>query len=119
MKKVDIIIGTIIIIIAVGILGVGSYRSNVIKQNSNQLYVDIYVEGTLYKSVPLYNNEDTIEIETEHGRNVVKVHDDGVEMTEADCFDSICVKSGFKKNVGEIIVCLPHKVVVEISGDSE
>lgn len=119
MKKVDMIIGAVILIIAVGILGVGTYRSNVIKQNSNQLYADIYLEGTLYKSVPLCNNEDTIEIETPYGRNVVKVHDDGVEMTEADCFDSICVKSGFMKNVGEIIVCLPHKVVVEIRGDSE
>ena len=40
-------------------------------------------------------------------------------MKEADCPDKYCVKQGKIKNVGETIVCLPHKVVVEIEKTSK
>jgi len=40
-------------------------------------------------------------------------------MIEVDCFDNICVQTGFKKNVNESIVCLPNKIVVEIRCNSK
>ncbi|MCY6484740.1 NusG domain II-containing protein [Clostridium aestuarii] len=120
MKKSDLIIVVLFLVIAITFFGFNKYRSNFIKQNSNQIYAEIYVEGNLYKSVPLSNDkEDIIEINTEDGKNIIKIHDDGVEITEADCFDEICVKTGFKKEVGETIVCLPHKLVIEIKGNME
>ena len=38
-------------------------------------------------------------------------------MTEADCPDKICVNTGKISKIGETIVCLPHRVVVEIQGE--
>ena len=41
-------------------------------------------------------------------------------MTDADCPDKICVNHATISDVGESIVCLPHRVVVEIvSSDGE
>ena len=40
-------------------------------------------------------------------------------MEDADCPDRLCVKQGRIKKVGESIVCLPHKVVIEIVGEKE
>ena len=35
-------------------------------------------------------------------------------IEEADCLDKICVKQGRISKTGESIICLPHKVIVEI-----
>lgn len=50
----------------------------------------------------------------QYGENTVKIKDGEVWISDADCKDKICV--GHKKisNVGETIVCLPHKLVLEI-----
>lgn len=40
-------------------------------------------------------------------------------MKEADCPDKYCVKQGEINKIRQNIVCLPHKIVVEIiSADS-
>ncbi|MNJ75300.1 hypothetical protein D3C77_723710 [compost metagenome] len=66
----------------------------------------------------LTEEEQIIEIETEDGLNILKVHDYGIEMIEADCPDQLCLTFGFVKRNGGTIVCLPHKMIVEIEGDS-
>ena len=39
-------------------------------------------------------------------------------MEDADCPDKVCVKTGKIKNPGQTIVCLPHRTVIEITGDN-
>ncbi|MBQ9155690.1 MAG: NusG domain II-containing protein [Eubacterium sp.] len=46
--------------------------------------------------------------------NILKIEDGRVSMVKADCPDKICVDHKPIRNVGETIVCLPHKLVVEI-----
>ena len=50
------------------------------------------------------------------GSNIVTIENGGVTMTDADCPDKLCVKTGRISKTGETIVCLPHRVVVEIIG---
>lgn len=38
-----------------------------------------------------------------------------VYMSEASCTDQLCVRQGEIKNVGETIVCLPHRLLVEVN----
>ena len=40
-------------------------------------------------------------------------------MEEADCPDGYCKEQGHISKNKQTIVCLPHKLVVEISDDSE
>ena len=64
---------------------------------------------------------DVIPIQTEEGYNLVVIQDESVGITEADCPDKICISEGFVSKPGATVVCLPHKVLVEVksAGDDE
>ena len=38
-------------------------------------------------------------------------------MYSANCNDALCVKQGNISKVGQTIICLPHKLIIEIKGD--
>lgn len=48
--------------------------------------------------------------------NLLAVSGSGVSMEAADCRDQICVRHIPVTDSGESIICLPHKLVVEILG---
>ena len=39
-----------------------------------------------------------------------------IRIKEANCGDQVCVRRGWAKENGETIVCLPHKLVIEVQG---
>lgn len=52
--------------------------------------------------------------------NIVEVKDGSVSVTAADCADLICVHTGKVQNQGDVIACLPHKLIVYIErGDDQ
>ena len=46
--------------------------------------------------------------------NVMVIRDGKVSVREANCPDSICVKTRAVSKAGETIVCLPHKLIIEV-----
>lgn len=83
-------------------------------------YAVIKVDGKVIKTLALNSGETTIEVNGyQGGVNKVVINDGKVSMTEADCPDELCVKTGKISRVGETIVCLPHRVVVEIKGSPD
>ena len=80
--------------------------------------VIVEINGEQYASFPI--NEDTrIEIPTEGGHvNVLVIEGGKAYIESADCPDKLCVKSRAISGAGESIICLPHKLVVRISGES-
>lgn len=118
MKKADVIIIAILLVLALGGVTVSKLLFN--HKYANK-YVEIYQNGKLYQKILVKDKEfkKTIEIKTRLGRNVVLIENGGVKMVDADCQDKICVKEGFKSSVGQTIVCLPNKLVVEINGEDK
>ena len=49
--------------------------------------------------------------------NILLCQDGVVRMIQSSCPDQICVHHKAVSTVGENIICLPHKIVVEITGD--
>ncbi len=81
-------------------------------------YARITADGVVKAELPL--SEDTLyRVETEQGFNIIQIQDGYVSMHEADCRDQICVEHKKIHLTGETIVCLPHKLVVEIVGEKE
>jgi hypothetical protein len=77
----------------------------------------VYVDGELERRIDL----DAVAVpydfvvETKWGHNTVHVEQGSVRVSEADCPDQICVHQG--KITGDDllpIVCVPHRVVIEI-----
>lgn len=65
-------------------------------------------------------DEDTSRIvESEGHRLTVTVKDGRVTISESTCPDRVCVNSGSISRGGEIIVCVPAAVTVEILSESE
>src|SRR5665648_89347 len=88
--------------------------------NYTNEYVVIKVNNEGYKKYSLDDSlNEEIVIQTEYGRNVVVIKDGFVYVSEADCPDKLDVKQGKISKPGDIIVCLPNKLVIEITGDNE
>lgn len=61
-----------------------------------------------------FNNNAEVEIKTGDGINVLVIENGEAYIKSANCPDKICVSHRKISKVGETIVCLPHKLVVEI-----
>lgn len=118
LKKLDIVIIILLFIL--------SFTPNIIFSktiyNSNKLvYASIKVDGKLYDNIPLSTNkgEKKLNIKSSSGNNSILIRDNNIKVISADCKDDLCVKQGEISKVGESIICLPHKLIIEIKGDEK
>ncbi|WP_105619096.1 NusG domain II-containing protein [Vallitalea okinawensis] len=116
MKVLDFVIIGLSLVIAFGLI---FYNVNISKDAGN-LQVVVYIDNEEFDRFPL-NEDGIIQIDEDedhdHGYNVVQVKDGKVSMIEADCKDLVCVRTFPISQPGQVIVCLPHQVVVEIEGE--
>ena len=78
-----------------------------------------YPSGREYGRYPLGENRViSFTGESADHSNTVVIHDGQVYMESASCPDQLCVKHRPVAYVGETIVCLPHRVVVKIEGNT-
>lgn len=78
--------------------------------------ITITVDGQLYGTYALREPQE-IPIELE-GRiaNVIVIENGSAYMKDADCPDKLCMHQGAIFRDRQTIVCLPHKLVVEVVG---
>jgi hypothetical protein len=83
--------------------------------------VRVTVNDSLFGEYPLNHDKEIIIEPGENppGKNVLTIRDGQADMTQADCPDKICVNHKPISKAGETIVCLPHKVVVEVLADGK
>jgi hypothetical protein len=88
----------------------------VLGKNYNRTYAEISVNGNIVKKILLseHRGDEKIDIKTASGYNTLEIKDQSIKVIDADCRDKICEKSDFISERGQIIVCLPHKLMVEI-----
>lgn len=78
-------------------------------------YVLVEIDG---KTVGEYRLDQDAEIEINGGTNILVIKDGKAFLSEANCPDKTCVKTGSIHYSGESIICLPNKVVIKIKGNS-
>lgn len=81
-----------------------------------ELFAKITIDGKLYKTVALNAEEQELEIRTKYGYNLLKLHNRGIKMIEADCPDQLCLTFSAATAIGQTIVCLPNRLMVEVVG---
>lgn len=79
-------------------------------------YVLIKQDGKVYGNYLLNENKE-ISIENAWGENQIVIRDGKVWVESADCRDKICVNHRPISQTKEVIVCLPHRLVIEIRAD--
>lgn len=90
--------------------GAELYEMDLPEQGSVRLLITCEDQQT--PRVSVYEGEELPQTEY----NLLCAERDGVRMLSADCTDQICVRHRKIKQEGESIICLPHKLTVEIRG---
>lgn len=109
----DIILAVAIVLIAT----VGLLLFVLTKEEGSTVAVKI--DGVVTDTYPLSENIEVLIKTGENNENinVLTIEDGKASISEADCPDKICVETRAVSFVGETIVCLPHKLVIEITNE--
>ena len=111
--KGDVVVISFVIVLAV-LIGVlfliwtGSDKGNT---------VVVYREGKKIQELPL-DDDGEILIENNY-TNKLEVKDGKAAIVESDCPGMDCVHSGWIKDKGRSLVCLPNRVEIRIEGEAE
>ena len=111
MKKNDLLfIGTLLLLCGIGAVFFftrtdDAVRHAVITQDQVQLY-DIPLTG--------HTGTEEIVIRDEHGTNTIRIEGETIAVIDADCPDRVCVHTGSASKKGDVIACLPHKLLIEV-----
>lgn len=77
--------------------------------------LSVLVDGDVFGEYSLFEDR-TIDIENEFGFNRVVIKKGSVYVESADCPDKYCVTHKPINGAGESIICLPHRLVLSVSG---
>ncbi len=104
LKKGDIVIiasvaAAAVLSLFVPLFSARSAKTVTVSQNNTEVY-----RGSIYENRLIKLSGNTVEIKN-----------GSVKITGADCKNQLCVKQGTVKMAGESIICLPNKVIVEVS----
>lgn len=77
--------------------------------------VVVEVDGSPVRTLSLSSN-GRVDIRGTKGELAVEVRDGCVAVVQADCPSQVCVRTGWRSNAGDAIVCVPNRTVVRIAG---
>jgi len=117
LKKADIILIAAVATVSAALFFCGMIASGVqggdTGSSGRQAFAEVLVDGEVYGRYDL-STDGSYEIVTDYGRNVLTVSGGTAAVTEADCAGGDCMRMKAVSRSGEMIVCLPHRVVVNV-----
>lgn len=108
MKKNDVILGGGILVIALVL-----FLAMHLTRNEAGNQIRITVDGAVYGTYSL-EKDQVIEVKENDFYNRIRIQDGAAYMEEANCPDGYCEEQGKISGRTQTIVCLPHKLVVEV-----
>ncbi|MGH4121075.1 NusG domain II-containing protein [Clostridium sp.] len=119
MKSGDKIVGIILLIIVIITLSLASIYKTSVKGAENMAVIKS--DGKVLKTIDLNKvvepQEFTIKTDKDN-YNIISVKRNGIKVKAADCPNQLDVKVGWISQPGEIIVCLPNKLIISINGEA-
>lgn len=115
MKKIkaDIIAIVCVLFVAIFFVCILAFK------DSTDAKVVITRDGNVIGSYYLTEDRTISVSDNENGYNLILISDGMVRVCDADCPDKLCVKQKNISKNGESIICLPHKLVVQIVSKEE
>ncbi|MCI8771188.1 MAG: NusG domain II-containing protein [Lachnospiraceae bacterium] len=114
MKRNDILL--IVGIVLAALLAAGIYWLFIYKEGTT---VQVSINGKVTASFPL-DTDTTYTIKTaDGGINVLEIKNGAARIAEANCPDELCVHQKKISHQGENLICLPHKVMVDITNSEK
>ncbi|MGN0435143.1 MAG: NusG domain II-containing protein [Wujia sp.] len=107
LNKNDIILFLVVLILALIVLVIFHWTK------APGYQVRLTVDGRELVVLAMDKNQEYV-VDNDYGKNVVIIENNRVYVREADCPDKICVDYKPIDEVGETIICLPHRLVIEV-----
>lgn len=113
-KGVKIILFCVIVVFAVS----AAISLYMLRPTNNKKVVVIRDNTELYSFDLSTAKDEKIRIDYENGGyNIIEIKDGEIRISEADCPDKTCVKTGILKFEEMPVVCLPHHLILRFSDD--
>ena len=77
----------------------------------NQIIQEIYLDSA--------GNQEFKIPSADGGYNLIQIQNHEICISEADCPDQTCVKTGILRSENLPIVCLPHKLIIRFAEEGE
>ena len=104
--------------IIVGIILIAALLSFVVLRLTRErgVFAEVSINGEVAAVYSLNENREETFRTPDGAYNIVCIENGKVYVREADCRDGLCMQQGKKSDIGETIVCLPHKLVITVTG---
>ncbi|MGN0291855.1 MAG: NusG domain II-containing protein [Lachnospiraceae bacterium] len=111
IEKNDLILIGVLLTVALVVFFVGNYFY---KKDGTKVVVT--VDGEIYGTYSLGEKQTIAIKKDEKTTNILQIENGQAVMISADCPDQLCVHQKAITKEGQTIVCLPNKVVAEVTG---
>lgn len=78
---------------------------------------EVTITGPCGETVVPIGTDAVYEIDGARGTVTVTIEDGSAAVTESDCPDHVCVRTGAVRAPGSVIACVPNRVIVRVGGD--
>jgi len=102
-----------IVLLLLGVACAGLYWS-LTREAGRELVVE--QDGRVIYAAPLAASGQ-IEVPGPLGPTVIEVADDTARVVEASCPQRLCVAMGAIRRQGQVVACLPNRVLLRITGE--
>lgn len=118
-KKLDLLIVIVIAVFGLSLLIVNFLNIFYLNYQGNKV-LTIYKDGKLEKTFSFSEEfNKTYTINTQYGYNILEIKNGEAYIKDSDCTSKLCVEKGKINSIGDLIICLPHKLVIQIEGENQ
>ena len=116
LKKADIVL--IVLLFVLSLLPLAKFG-----RPEPACYAEIRQAGKVIERIRLTGHTGVTELTTtyktdgQEKHNHIRIENEYIAVTDADCPDKICIQTGSISHAGEIIACLPHQLIIEIKSE--
>ncbi len=114
MKKQDKFL-----ILALFLISLASWLGYYLAHRTPALQAEVTVDGQPAKTLDLTKNQEITIEGINGGTNLLIIQDGEIWCEEASCPDKVCIRQGKQSRDGEMIVCLPNRMIVQVVGAGE
>ncbi|GGM36533.1 hypothetical protein GCM10011351_23300 [Paraliobacillus quinghaiensis] len=120
LKTGDLVIITVLISVSFLPFAVFYMQQSQNTNTDHEAVISVDNEEVKHITLTEHEGTDVFDISKfEDEINTIEVVDGRIRIKSATCPDQVCVRTGYISEPGETIVCLPHKLIVEVHTTNE